>query len=243
MLTKSNVKLIKSLQQKKYRQKTGLFVVEGIKSVNEFLKGKYKLANIYGIKDTENQLSYEIEIVTERELKSISGFTTPQKVIAVFEQRKNEFPIEFEGLQLALDNIRDPGNLGTIIRMCDWFGIENLFCSTGTTDVYSPKVVQSTMGSLNRVNVNYVDLPEFIKPYPKEVYGAFLEGKNLYKTELSSSGLLVLGNEANGISPEIEKLCTQRITIPQGNVGKETESLNVATATAVILGEFFSRKD
>lgn len=242
MLTKSNVKLIKSLQQKKYRQKTGLFVVEGIKSVNEFLEGKYKLVDIYGTKDVENQLSTEMEVVTERELKSISGFTTPQKVIAVFEQIKNEFPTEFNGLQLALDNIRDPGNLGTIIRMCDWFGIENLFCSTGTTDVYSPKVVQATMGSLNRVNVNYVDLPEFIKAYPKEVYGAFLEGKNLYKTELSNSGLLVLGNEANGISSEIEKLCTQGITIPRGNVGKETESLNVATATAVILGEFFSRK-
>jgi len=139
---------------------------------------------------------------------------------------------------VALDNVRDPGNLGTIIRLCDWFGIEELVCNAETVDCYNPKVIQATMGSITRVNVSYVNLENYLKKTEHPVFGAFMDGRNVYKTDLPTSGTLVLGNEANGISPEIEDLITHRISIPRFGALQATESLNVATATAILLSEF-----
>ena len=142
------------------------------------------------------------------------------------------------GLELALDNIKDPGNMGTIIRLCDWFGISKIVCTEETVDIYNPKVVQATMGSLARVEVLYTHLTDYLKTTDKDIFGTFMEGTNIYKTELPSKGIIVMGNEANGISAEIEHLVTQKISIPRFGSLQQTESLNVATATAVILSEF-----
>ena len=139
---------------------------------------------------------------------------------------------------LALDDIRDPGNLGTILRLCDWFGIKQIICSKETVDIYNPKVVQATMGSIARVNVNYVDLKTFIAEANVPVFGTFMDGENIYQSNLPQSGIIIMGNEANGISSEIEKIVTSRLTIPRFGELQKTESLNVATATAIILSEF-----
>jgi TrmH family RNA methyltransferase len=139
---------------------------------------------------------------------------------------------------LALDNIKDPGNMGTIIRLCDWFGISKIICTEETVDIYNPKVVQATMGSLARVQVEYTNLTAYLKATDLEIFGTFMDGENIYKKELPTSGILVMGNEANGISSEIEKLITQKIAIPRFGNLQQTESLNVATATAIFLSEF-----
>ena len=147
-------------------------------------------------------------------------------------------PILETGLIMALDSIRDPGNLGTIVRLCDWFGIQQIICSKETVDIFNPKVVQATMGSIARVNVNYIDLSDFLKETKLPLFGTFMDGDNIYKTELSQEGIIIMGNEANGISSELEILISNRLTIPRfGNLQK-TESLNVATATAIVLSEF-----
>ncbi|MCM2302254.1 MAG: RNA methyltransferase [Flavobacteriaceae bacterium] len=241
MLSKNNIKLIKSLEHKKYRIQHQLFVVEGQKSVLEFLKSNFQLEKIFTIKDDfKTDLADKIEIITEEELKKISFVKTPNQVLAIFKIPSIK-KIEDHNLILALDSINDPGNLGTIIRLCDWFGIEQIICSKDTVDCYNPKVVQSTMGSLARVQLFYTDLNEFISSYNGPIYGTFIEGKNIYNIELPKKALVVMGNEANGISPEIEKLITQKISIPAFGKHQETESLNVATATAIILSEFRRR--
>lgn len=241
MLSKNNIKLIKSLEHKKYRIQHQLFVVEGQKSVLEFLKSNFQLEKIFTIKDDfKTDLADKIEIITEEELKKISFVKTPNQVLAIFKIPSIK-KIEDHNLILALDSINDPGNLGTIIRLCDWFGIEQIICSKDTVDCYNPKVVQSTMGSLARVQLFYTDLNEFISSYNGPIYGTFIEGKNIYNIELPKKALVVMGNEANGISPEIEKLITQKISIPAFGRHQETESLNVATATAIILSEFRRR--
>lgn len=241
MLSKNNIKLIKSLEHKKYRIQHQLFVVEGQKSVLEFLKSNFQLEKIFTIKDDfKTDLADKIEIITEEELKKISFVKTPNQVLAIFKIPSIK-KIEDHNLILALDSINDPGNLGTIIRLCDWFGIEQIICSKDTVDCYNPKVVQSTMGSLARVQLFYTDLKEFISSFNGPIYGTFIEGKNIYNIELPKKALVVMGNEANGISPEIEKLITQKISIPAFGKHQETESLNVATATAIILSEFRRR--
>lgn len=149
-----------------------------------------------------------------------------------------ENQITNSGLILALDDIRDPGNLGTIMRLCDWFGIRQIVCSKETVDIYNPKVVQATMGSITRVNVNYVDLKTFISQTELPVFGTFMDGDNIYQSNLPQNGIIIMGNEANGISAEIEKIVTRRLTIPRFGELQKTESLNVATATAIILSEF-----
>jgi len=151
---------------------------------------------------------------------------------------KEPVTINTKGLKVALDDVRDPGNLGTIIRLCDWFGIKDLICSNKSVDVYNPKVVQATMGSLTRVNIHYVNLPEYLKNYTEAIYGTFMDGANIYKQPLLNEGVIVMGNEANGISSEIEALVTHKIAIPRFGDLQQTESLNVATATAIILSEF-----
>jgi len=239
MLTKSQIKLITSLKQKKYRQQEGLFVAEGLKTIKELLNSSLELYHVFTT--TSFQINGEAEtIITEKELKKISFLTTPNKALAVFkipETRK----INTNSLIVALDDVRDPGNLGTIIRLCDWYGIKDLICSKQTVDCYNAKVVQATMGSLTRVNVNYLDLNDFIDGFNKTVFGTFMEGETIYTSQLSKAGVIVLGNEANGISKLIEGKISKRLTIPQFGDNSNTESLNVANATAIVLSEFRRR--
>lgn len=240
MLTKNEIKLIASLGQKKQRLKLRLFTVEGKKTVAEFLKSHFKLHHLYALSDDYDCPLEKFSLVTEAELKKISALTTPQQVVAVFQIPKAE-EIVSDKLILALDAVRDPGNLGTIIRLCDWFGIEHLVCSETTVDCYNSKVVQATMGSLTRVNVSYLNLEEFLKASTVQKFGAFMDGSNIYESTLPKQGILIMGNEANGISAEIEALIENRLGIPHFSAHQETESLNVATATAILLSEFKRR--
>lgn len=241
MLTKNQIKLIARLGQKKQRQKHGLFTVEGKKTVEEFLKSHYKLHHIYALSADYICPAEKFSLVNDAELKKISAWTTPQEVVALFEIPESLEKVSDDKLILALDDVRDPGNLGTIIRLCDWFGIEHLVCSHTTVDCYNPKVVQATMGSLTRVNVTYLNLEEFLKTSKAQKFGAFMDGKNIYETEVPNTGVLIMGNEANGISKNIEKLIVDKISIPSFSTHQATESLNVATATAVFLSEFKRR--
>ena len=242
MVSKNQKKLIRSLKQKKYRKQNGLFVVEGIKVINEFLNTHFKLQNLYVLNAEmhlfNNVSKDKLVNVNHTELNQISFLTTPQKALAVFKIPEEKNILTNSGLQLALDDVKDPGNLGTIIRLCDWFGIEKLICSAETVDCYNPKVVQATMGSLTRVKIEYLDLKNYIENTNLPVFGAFMNGENVYKSKLPENALLIMGNEANGISSDIETRITKKISIPRFGKIKVTESLNVATATAVLLSEF-----
>ena len=236
MIAKSQIKLIKSLHQKKYRNQHGLFFAEGLKTVQELLKSNFEVDQIYATERTFFDNSEEkLTVITASELKKISALTTPNKVLGVFRIPVVR-EINFKDWIIALDDVRDPGNLGTIIRLCDWFGVEHLVCSSNTVDCYNPKTLQATMGSISRVNVGYTDLLSFLEKIDVPIYGAFMEGDIVYRKELPKKGILVLGNEAKGVSAEVEALITQKVGIPQ--FGKQTtESLNVATATAILLSE------
>ncbi|MBD3862687.1 TrmH family RNA methyltransferase [Olleya marilimosa] len=234
MLSKNQIKNITRLKQKKYRQQEGLFIAEGGKVIKEFLNSTFKLVDLF----TTETFNVENEsIISEADLKKISCLTTPNTALAIFKMPDAK-ALKNEGLILALDDIRDPGNLGTIIRLCDWFGIKQLVCSHKTVDCYNPKVVQATMGSLTRVKIVYTDLSAYLKAINLPVFGAFMEGKNVYQTNLPKAGILVLGNEANGISSIIEASVTDKISIPRFGDLQATESLNVATAGAILLSEF-----
>ena len=235
-LSKNHIKLITSLSQKKYRQKHKLFVVEGVKVVQEFLNSSYELDIVFS-SDTDFSSTNKFIEVTDQELKKISSLKNPNKVLAIFKIPNQINPI-MGGLILALDSINDPGNLGTIIRLCDWFGIEQLVCSNETVDCFNSKVVQASMGSLTRVAVSYLDLKKYLQNASVPIFVADMDGLNVYKTKLPDSALLVLGNEANGISDEIKQLVTTKITIPRYGAFQQTESLNVATASAILLSEF-----
>lgn len=236
MLSKNQIKLITRLKQKKYRLQDGVFVAEGVKVINELLQSSLKLNHVFSTVPFNINANLET-LVTETELKKISFLTTPNKALALFEIPEIK-SINLNTLIVALDAVRDPGNLGTIIRLCDWFGIKELVCSEDTVDCYNPKVIQATMGSITRVNISYVDLETFLKETNETVYGAFMDGDNVYKTTLPNKGVLVMGNEANGISNAIEQLVTKRVSIPRFGDLQATESLNVATATAILLSEF-----
>jgi TrmH family RNA methyltransferase len=238
MLIKNQIKLITSLQQKKQRQANQLFFAEGIKVIQELVGSNFELVHLYTTKNDFEEVSNQKKvIITENDLKKISALATPNSCLAVFKIPVEKTIIE-SGLILALDSVRDPGNLGTILRLCDWFGITQLVCSKETVDIYNPKVVQATMGSIARVNVNYVDLELYISKTKFPVFGTFMDGDNIYKTDLPQEGIIIMGNEASGISPELEKLIKNRLTIPRFGTLQKTESLNVATATAIILSEF-----
>ena len=236
MVVKSQIKLIKNLQQKKYRTQNSLFVAEGIKTVSELLKSEIENYQVYSTDDSlfgEDEIS--VQLITEKELGQMSNLKTPNKVIGVFHIPKPK-QIDFSNWVVALDDVSDPGNLGTIIRLCDWFGIRHLLCSRNTVDCYNPKVLQATMGSIARVNVLYDNLVQVCISSKTSIYGTFMNAKTVYEQKLPDSGVLVMGNEANGISKELELLCTERICIP--HFGESTtESLNVATATAIFLNE------
>jgi RNA methyltransferase, TrmH family len=238
MLSKNQIKLITSLQQKKFRFANQLFFAEGIKVIQELLESNFELVQLYTILDNFGGVSNDKkEIIHESELKKISALSTPNTCLAVFKIPVEKKIIE-SGLILALDSIRDPGNLGTILRLCDWFGIDQLICSKDAVDIYNPKVVQATMGSIARVNVNYIDLEWYISKTKTTVFGTFMDGENIYKSTLPHEGIIIMGNEANGISPNLEKLIKNKLTIPRFGTIQKTESLNVATATAIILSEF-----
>lgn len=236
MLSKNQIKFITRLRQKKYRLEDGFFIAEGLKTVNEFLGSSLELHHLFSTISLNSYAEKET-IVSELELKKISSLKTPNTVLAVFKIPKTK-ELSNNGLIVALDAVRDPGNLGTIIRLCDWFGIKELVCSSMTVDCYNPKVIQATMGSITRVNISYLDLETFIDKANVPVFGAYMDGENVYKTKLLKKGILVMGNEANGISKSIERKITQRISIPRFGDLQATESLNVATATAILLSEF-----
>lgn len=236
MLSKSQIKTITSLKQKKYRLQQGLFVAEGVKTINELLASQFSLQQLYTTNSFKIDANLET-VVSENELKKISFLKTPNTALAIFKIPEPK-AINTNQLLVALDNVRDPGNLGTIIRLCDWFGIRDLVCNIETVDCYNPKVVQATMGSITRVNVSYLNLTDFLKTTHMPIFGAFMEGDNIYKSQLPNKGILVLGNEANGISREIEQVITTKISIPRFGQLQSTESLNVATAAAILLSEF-----
>jgi len=239
MLSKSRITLITSLKQKKYRLQHQLFVVEGIKTINEFLNSSYVLKHLYTTKVFNTVSENNQILVTEEELRKISFLKNTNSALAVFKINRVD-EIDDSKLLVALDNVRDPGNLGTIIRLCDWFGVADLVCNSETVDCYNPKVVQATMGSLTRVNITYLNLEKYLSEKREiPVFGTFMEGDNLYSDNVNStSGIIVLGNEANGISEGVEKLITQKITIPKFGDVQKTESLNVAMATSIVLSEF-----
>ena len=240
MLTKNQSKRILSLKQKKQRLKQGLFIVEGPKVVQEFIDSNYELVEIFSINNNYAHFEGKLTIIDEKELKKISSHVTPNTVLAVF---KIPTPIEVNanGLILALDELNNPGNLGTIIRLCDWFGIKDLVCSTTTVDCYNSKTVQAAMGSHTRVNIIYLDLELFLDSQSYTM-GTFMDAKaSIYEMELPSSGVVVLGNEANGISDAIASKLNTRLAIPRFGLLKQTESLNVANAAAIVLSEFKRR--
>jgi len=242
MLSKSQISFIKSLHQKKYRKEQGIFIIEGIKSIVEFIPSAYQIQSIYFLAEYQSLLpklppNIKLFEVTTAELEKISTLQAPQGILALvnipkqaaFDKRllANEF-------SLVLDNIQDPGNLGTIIRTADWFGFKNVICSLNTVEVYNPKTVQATMGSLCRVNVVYQDLEELLKGISIPVFGAMLNGNSLYETHWGNEGIVILGNEGQGVSSEIIKLINHPVTIPR--VG-EAESLNVAVSAAIFCAD------
>jgi len=246
MLSKSQINLLKSLQHKKTRREHGLFLVEGHKSVAEFINSAYHIEAIYHVPAFDPKvlkLSQKINLcdISVTDLEKISSLKTPQQVIAlikipywpVLDHQKLS-----EKFSLVLDNVQDPGNMGTIIRIADWFGISNIICSDDTVDAYNPKVVQASMGSLARVNIYYTDLHDMLSKTKLPLFGAMLDGENIYKTDFGSEGLILMGNEGNGLRPEIQELITTAVTIPR--IG-QAESLNVAIATALFCSEV-SRK-
>jgi len=234
VITKNQIKFIKSLSLKKKRIKEQLFIAEGEKVVSELLRSDFEIKNIYATKEWEVS-NDNITQISNAELQNISNLKSPNKVLAVV-QFKNHKIIKHEGITLVLDEINDPGNLGTIIRMCDWFGVKQIICSKNTVDIFNPKVVQSAMGSAFRVKVNYTDLENYLSDITTPIYGAFMDGKNLKEVKIPKSAHLVMGNEANGISAEINKLITDKVAIK--NIGKSAESLNVAVATSILLHVF-----
>lgn len=244
-LSKNKIKYIHSLELKKKRKEENVFLAEGPKLVGDLLEYfpcRFLAATTLWLQQHPEVKVDEISEVTQEELSRASLLKTPQQVLAVFEQPQYtlESKIVRQALCLALDDIQDPGNLGTIIRLADWFGIEHIICSQNTVDVYNPKTVQATMGGIARVKVHYTPLPEFIRSLGDiPVFGTFLDGEDMYGQPLSTNGLIVMGNEGSGISKEVEALISRKLYIPNYPQSRDTsESLNVAIATAVICAEF-----
>ncbi len=245
MLSKSQISLVNSLQQKKNRVELGLFVVEGLKSITEFLNSDYVIDTLYFTKDVAISLpkipqNIKLFEVNEQELKKISTLKTPQGILALViipQQNSHNNLYNSAKVHLVLDGIQDPGNLGTIIRTANWFGYTHIFCSPNTVDVYNPKTVQAAMGALSQIKIIYTPLFALLSDARIPIYGALLNGENIYKTQWPSHAFVVFGNEGLGISPEILPLITKSITIPSlGN----TESLNVAVSAAIFCAQIQS---
>ena len=247
MISKAKVKWIKSLQLKKYRQEEQCFVVEGIKGVQELLKSDYEIDLIASTKESLSELSVPKTVkegklfeVSQRELESMSSLQSNDSALAVARMKQTmSFPEPTDNYIIALDDIRDPGNLGTIIRTADWFGVNDIVASNTTADFYNPKTISATMGSFCRVNFFYTDLVSYLSSTNKKIYGAFLDGTDIHKLKFEGSGIVVIGNESNGVSPEVEALIKERVFIPGAG---RAESLNAAIATAIILDNIFRSK-
>lgn len=246
-LSKNKIKYIQSLKQKKYRNQHKTFVAEGSKLIFDLIPHIpcQLLVVEEGMENMAKTKAEETIITTRAEIKKASHLATPPDAIAVFYQTTHNYSQAdlTHKLSLILDEIQDPGNLGTIIRIADWFGIENIFCSHDTADVYNTKTVQATMGALSRVNIHYINIVDLVAKYSSfPIYGTFLDGENIYTEPLQSEGFIVMGNEGKGICPEVEKLITHRLYIPNFSTNSSTsESLNVAVATAVVCSEFRRR--
>ncbi len=245
MISKNKIKYIRSLELKKNRNKEGKFVAEGFKVVDDLLAlqpADLIVATQEWLHGKHLADQTEVIEVTEEELKKVSFLQHPQQVLAVFRQdTSGDYSINTQELSLALDGVQDPGNLGTIIRIADWFGITHIYCSQDTADVYNPKVVQATMGSIARVKVEYGNLLALVESLPADVpvYGTLLDGDNIYQQQLENRGLIVMGNEGKGISPALAKKVNRRLLIPNFPEGRATaDSLNVAIATAITCSEF-----
>lgn len=252
MLSKAKIKLIQSLEQKKKRREERLFVAEGPKVVGDlmpYFPCRLIVAEPTCLASHPEMRATEVIEATSDELRKASFLKTPQEVLALFELPSYATPhdVASQELCLALDDVQDPGNLGTIIRVADWFGIRHIFCSIGTTDAFSPKTVQATMGAIARVQIHYVDLYNFLRRIKQEnpstpLYGTFLEGQNIYQESLTSHGIIIMGNEGNGIGQKVKELVSHKLFIPNYPEGSATsESLNVAIATAITCAEFRRR--
>ncbi len=242
MLSKSQIGFIKSLHQKKYRKENGIFIIEGIKSIAEFIHSSYQVHSIYYLAQYQSllpELPANIKLfeVNSAELDKISTLQTPQGILALVHLPKNPV-LDTKQLKnnfsLVLDGIQDPGNLGTIIRTADWFGFKQIICALNTVEVYNPKTVQATMGSLSRMDIYYQDLAPLLSAAQVPVFGAVLNGKSMYDVDWGTEGLVILGNEGQGISPEIMELITVPVTIPR--IGG-AESLNVAVCAAILCAD------
>lgn len=239
MISKNQIKYIRQLEQKKHRKQDGVFVAEGPKVVGDLLCAGFKIRHIFATDDWSFE-GQEAQIVTNDELRKISFLQHPQQVLAIFEQPLPVSPPSpHSTLSLALDGVQDPGNLGTIIRIADWFNITTIYCSEDTADAWNPKVIQATMGSIARINIIYTDLSTLMEKAEVPIYGTLLDGENIYEQPLSQEGIIVMGNEGKGISAPIRQLITHRLLIPQFHDGPE--SLNVAIATAITCSEFRRR--
>jgi TrmH family RNA methyltransferase len=247
MLSKAQISLITSLQHKKFRTAHGLFIVEGIKSVTEFVHSSYKIQKIFATDQACAKLlkipqSIKPIVLSENDFNKISALKSPQGALALIEIPERQH-FDIESLKnkhtLVLDGVQDPGNLGTIIRTAEWFGIQQIICSKDTVDAYNPKVVQATMGSLARLKLHYTAIEELIQQQEIPTYGALLEGKSIYDVDFGKQGLIVMGNEGNGIRPELIPAIKTAVTIPRIGLA---ESLNVAVATTIFCSEIARRQ-
>ncbi|MBQ3752927.1 MAG: RNA methyltransferase [Prevotella sp.] len=254
MISKSQIKLVRQLDQKKFRRIERLFVAEGPKVVGDLLK-RWQPVSVFATEAYTPPYPVEVQRITDDELRRLSFLQHPQQVVAMFplptpspvtflseQNEQSQARPSSDTLVLALDGIQDPGNLGTIIRLADWFGIDNIICSEDTADAWNPKVVQATMGSIARVNIVYTNLSEMLDHLPADVavYGTLLDGDNIYEQELTEGGIIVMGNEGNGLSPEVRRRVNRRLFIPSYR-DDTAESLNVAIATAIVCSEFRRR--
>ena len=240
MLSKNEIKLIKSLKYKKQRYSNKMFVVEGKKSIYEFINSKFVLHKLFSIDISEFSVNNVVRL-SKSELEKISFLSNPNDHLAIFKI-PNEKPVNKNNLLVGLESINDPGNLGTIIRTCEWFGVEDIVCSLDSVDCYNPKVVQSAMGSLSRVNITYLDLENFLNSESLNRFGTFINGESVYEKKISTdNGIVVFGNEANGISSNLRSLIDVELTIPRFNNKSYPESLNLSNSLGIILSEF-SRK-
>lgn len=251
MISKNQIKYIHQLELKKFRKQEGLFIAEGHKVVGDLLRAGFKPRQIFAVQDwiTDNSsqlsvLDSQLSEVNLEELTRLNLLQHPQQVLALFPiPDEQTIPSPKNALSILLDNVQDPGNLGTIIRIADWFGIDTIYCSLGTVDAWNPKVVQATMGSIARVHIKYVDPQLLFDSLPDKfpVYGTFLDGDNIYTQQLSQQGIIVMGNEGNGISDAVRSRVTHKLLIPDFHKGDTADSLNVAIATAITCSEFRRR--
>lgn len=242
MPTRADIQLIRSLADKRARTETGLFVAEGAKLVGEICRSPLRIRRIYTSADTLQHPA--AEHVSPKDMERLSLLKTPSDTVALVEIPRYDFALS-DGLVLALDEVQNPGNMGTIIRLADWYGISDVICSPDCADCFNPKVVQATMGAILRVRVHYLDLPAVLAEARRRkiaIYGTFLEGEDIYRSELTAGGIVVMGNEGRGVSPEVASLITRKLLIPPYPASRRgSESLNVAVATAVVCSEFRRR--